>query len=412
MRPIGPMSPITKRRMKKGYLIAIAAIALTGCTSDISIVSVDDAEKPVAIEFGAGSNRVHTRADLAGAAAATALDNHFLVYGTKTIDGNTKIVYPTYTVEYDGTDGAGTAGSTTSNTTGWEYVGLTNHPHQTLHYWDYSASNFTFQAWSPSNGHATVTVTGNNTLQFTTTSADELAQLYIADLVSIDKSSTDPVNRYGGIVTFTFRSMSAKVRLGIYETIQGYTVSRITFRSRSGVFANSNSNALLEGTFNSHDGSSGGTYNVSYNTATSKAEVVNTATGTPAVYYDFGTFSQEPIGTNYLNPTWAGGTAGYQQVLPNEDHAGDMTLYIDFTLTADDGSQDVIQVTGAHVTVPASYMVWHPNYAYTYLFRITQNVSGTTGEEGTDPEKLYPITFDAVVKEFTETTEVETEVKD
>ena len=398
--------------MKKGYLFALAAIALTGgCTSDVTVISVDDVHELVAIEFGAGSKPTHTRADQTGAVAANALDNHFCVYGTKTVDGNTKVVYPTYTVEYDGNDGAGAAGSTASNTTGWEYVGLTNYPHQTLHYWDYSASNFTFQAWSPSNGHATVSVTGANTLQVSAASANDLAKLYISDLVSIDKSSTNPVCKYGSIVTFTFRSMATKVRLGIYENIPGYTVSRVTFRSRNGVFANSNSHALLEGTFYNHDGSGGGTYNVSYNATTSKAEVVNTATGTPADYYDFGTFSQEPIGTNYLTPTWAGGSSSYQLVLPNEDHAGDMTLYIDFTMTADDGSQDVIQVTGAHVTVPANYMVWHPNYAYTYLFRITKDVNGTTGEEGTDPEKLYPITFDAVVEEFTETTKKEIDVK-
>lgn len=395
-----------------GYLFALAAIALTGCTGDISVASTDEAVVPVAIEFGAGFNRTLTRADLTGATAANALDNHFLVYGTKTIGTDTKIVYPTYTVEYDGTDGAGAANSTSSNTTGWEYVGLTNYPHQTIHYWDYSASNFTFQAWSPSTGHATVTVTGNNTLQVTATTADDLAKLYIADLVSIDKTSTSPVNRYGGVITFTFRSMATKVRLGIYESIPGYNVSKVTFRSRNGRFATSSTNALLEGSFNGLDASTGGTYNVSYNTTTFKAELDNTITGTPVSYHDFGTFSQEPIGTSYYNPTWAGGTSAYQLALPNEDYAGDMTLYIDFTLTASDGSQDVIKVTGAHVTVPASYMVWHPNYAYTYLFRITKDVNGTTGEEGTDPEKLYPITFDAIVKEDIEATAVDTEVKD
>jgi hypothetical protein len=57
-------------------------------------------------------------------------------------------------------------------------------------------------------------------------------------------------------------------------------------------------------------------------------------------------------------------------------------------------------------------MVWHPNHAYTYLFKITKDVSGTTGDEGVDPEKLYPITFDAVVQEEVEVTPVEYELKD
>jgi hypothetical protein len=57
-------------------------------------------------------------------------------------------------------------------------------------------------------------------------------------------------------------------------------------------------------------------------------------------------------------------------------------------------------------------MVWHPNYAYTYLFHITQDVNGTTGEEGVDPDKLYPITFDAKVAEYIEMPAVEVELKD
>lgn len=394
------------------YLYAFAAIALTACTGDFTVDTRSAGDEPVAIEFSAGSNRAHTRADLSGAAAATALNNHFHVYGVKTVDGSDRTVYPDYVVEYDGTDGAGAANSTASNTRGWEYVGLNNYPNQTLHYWDYSASNFMFQAWSPSTGNASVTVTGKNTLTISAATAADLAKLYIADLVSIDKTATTATNKYGGIVTFTFRSMSAKVRLGIYESVPGYTVSKMTFRSPNGIFATSNTNALLEGSFNGLDSSHGGTYDVTYDAVTGKAIVDNTAVGIPANYYDFGSFSQDAIGINRSTPTWAGGTETYQQVLPNEDHAGDMTLYVDFILTADDGSDDIIKVTGAHVTVPASHMIWHPNHAYTYLFRITKDVNGTTGEEGTDPEKLYPITFDAIVTEFDETTPpVETELK-
>lgn len=390
----------------KGCLFALAALALADCTGDVPadiIVSGNAQPDAVAIEFSAASNRTHTRADLVGAAAAGALGNHFHVFGVKTVDGNTRNVYPDYVVEYNGNDGAGEAGSTASNSSGWEYVGLNNYPNQTIHYWDYSASNFTFQAWSASTGNATVDVTGNNTLTVTTTSASDLAKLYVADLVSIDRAAHNAANHYGGIVTFTFRSMSARVRLGIYESISGYSVSQVTFRSAKGLFANSNTNALLEGSFNAQDGSDGGTFNVTYNAVTGKAEFNNTAVGTPADFCNFGPFSQQNIGTDRSNPTWAGGTSSYQLMLPNEDHAGDMTLYIDFTMTADDGSDDVLRVTGAHVTVPADQMVWHPNYAYTYLFRITKDINGTTGEEGQDPEKLYPITFDAIVNEFVET---------
>ena len=49
----------------------------------------------------------------------------------------------------------------------------------------------------------------------------------------------------------------------------------------------------------------------------------------------------------------------------------------------------------------AAYSKWDVNTRYTYLFKISQNTNGYTGD---DPNKagLYPITFDALVKESTD----------
>ena len=382
------------------FLITLAACTNDGYTGNQS--SEDKTPEPVAIEFAAGSNRSHTRADLTGDAAATALNNFFRVYGTKAVGESDLIVYPTYMVQYKGAPN-----STESNTQGWEYVGLEGYANQTIHYWDYSASSYTFQAWSTTTGHADVTVTSKNTLTVKAASADDLSRLYVADLVNVAKSaSTSGLNTYGGVVTFTFRNMAAKVRMGFYETIPGYTVSNLTFRSAAGRFDNTNAHAMLDGSFNAADATKGGTYHVTYNAETQRAEFDLVAETVPAETYDFGTFSSGVIGTESSTPTWVGGTPAFQNVLPNEDNAGDMTLYVDFTLTPTDGSEDVIHVTGAKVVVPQSVMTWHPNYAYTYLFKITKDVNGTTGEEGTDPEKLYPITFDAIVAEMDETTDV------
>lgn len=390
--------------MKKFFYIStLAAMTLAGCTDDSyknAMTTTAAEDEPVAIQFGAGSDRAHTRTDLTGTAAASVLDYFFKIYGVKHVGSAVRKVFPNYVVEYTGTDGAGVAGSTDSNTSGWEYVGLYNYPNQTLHYWDFGADSYTFQAWSPTTSNVGVTVDDYNRLTLTTTSPDDLAKLYVADFVSIDKSANaSSLNRYGNVVTFTFRSMAAKVRLGFYETISGYSVSQLTFRSRAGRFADTGANVLLDGSFNGFDNQGGGTYTLTYDAVSQRALLDFATLGTPADYYDFGSFTSGPIGTERYNPTWAGGTPDYQNVLPNEDNAGDMTLYIDFTLKADDGSDDIIKVTGAYVTVPATRMVWHPNFAYTYLFRITKDVNGTTGNEGTDPAKLYPITFDAIVAE-------------
>mgnify|MGYP007121479738 CR=1 FL=1 len=51
---------------------------------------------------------------------------------------------------------------------------------------------------------------------------------------------------------------------------------------------------------------------------------------------------------------------------------------------------------GATATVPAKYTEWKPGYAYTYIFKISQNTNGSTG--GND-KGLTAISFDAVVLE-------------
>lgn len=76
----------------------------------------------------------------------------------------------------------------------------------------------------------------------------------------------------------------------------------------------------------------------------------------------------------------------------------------DYTLTAEDGHGETINVTGATAAIPAAYSKWEPNTRYTYLFKISENTNGTTGGSD-DPAGLYPITFDAAVTEMTDKTE-------
>lgn len=91
--------------------------------------------------------------------------------------------------------------------------------------------------------------------------------------------------------------------------------------------------------------------------------------------------------------------------MPQADNNKTLSLKVDYTLTSLDGSDEKIQVTGATAVIPAKYLCWRPNYAYTYLFKISDNTNGSTGGKD-DPAGLYPITFDASVVE-TETGNVE-----
>ena len=121
--------------MKKNYLLAVAlAIMTMASCSDNDFVGDQgtlNSSGDGAITFGFDVPAV-TRAG--GATAATALGNHFIVYGEKSettdgaapvTDGSTthQLVFRNYVVKYTGNS----AYSTTSNTKGWEYVGLYKH---------------------------------------------------------------------------------------------------------------------------------------------------------------------------------------------------------------------------------------------------------------------------------------------
>ena len=66
-------------------------------------------------------------------------------------------------------------------------------------------------------------------------------------------------------------------------------------------------------------------------------------------------------------------------------------------MVSNDGSGEEIHVYGAKAIVPAVYAQWKSNYAYTYVFKISDKTNGKTGLKDGDPEGLFPITFDAVV---------------
>lgn len=87
----------------------------------------------------------------------------------------------------------------------------------------------------------------------------------------------------------------------------------------------------------------------------------------------------------------------YTAVLPIAAEGKPLTLRMNYTLVSDDGSKEEIKVYGAKAVIPASYTQWQPNFAYTYIFKISDNTNGATSTEDKTPEGLFPITFDAVV---------------
>lgn len=78
----------------------------------------------------------------------------------------------------------------------------------------------------------------------------------------------------------------------------------------------------------------------------------------------------------------------------------------DYTLT-DGNTGETINVKGATAAIPAAFSKWEANTRYTYLFKISDNTNGTTGDPSNpkDPAGLFPITFAASVTETLDKTD-------
>ena len=417
--------------MKKYLLLATAALAaLASCTSNdfVGGESFGEAEDSGgAINFGGGFRAV-TRADVVGKAAADLLGNNFVVYGAKNTATTTASnfaatkVFDHYNVNFV----VNSAGTTASNTSDWEYVNQTKHAHattteQTIKYWDLGTAEYDFIAYSsgtateassgdPTSG--TVVVSAITPASATTSAytvngatADDLAKFYIADIKTVLKAN------YGSEVQFNFRSLASKVRLGLYETVPGYSVKDVKFYSADATVG--------DGTPYLYGGATAfnekGTYTVSYptignaNSANSdfnKAHVGFEAAASEgqSALKTFGAMTgyvgkekSEAEASVYLGRTAPTAClTPYLTVLPNETGVI-LNMKCDYTLVSTDGSGETIKVTGASAQVPSVYAQWLPNYAYTYLFKISDKTNGSTGVPGTDVAGLYPITFDATV---------------
>lgn len=442
--------------MKKYIFLAASALTLASCSSDDFVGTeggnvVNGANK--AINFGGGTGKI-TRTNSEGEAAATLLDNNFVVVGFKgsaTTAANTNLVFDHYNVNY----ATNTANTTASNTKGWEYVGQKQEVNgankklaadatmaQTIKYWDNSCSSYDFLAFSMGKGYkgdgdtkeyATPTAVNKENLKdaaYTLTGdVNTLGECYISDMVTVVKGDKGYKN---DAVNMQFRHASSKVRIALYETVPGYVISDVKFHSdtySSGNYTEGEAEGTLFGTFNNKGimtvyfpttGTANKDNNNDYNKAHIKFDADKGEGGT-VTKKSFGTVNygnqkEDAIaeGNTYLSqsaakPSYCGtGTSYYQSVLPAEDASQPANLRIDYKLTATDGSGEEINVKNATATIPAAYTAWKHGYAYTYIFKIAQNTNGTTGTPGSDSEGLTAISFDAVVLDDIETGKQET----
>lgn len=418
--------------MNKFFIAAASALALASCSSDDFLGEIQGNEQngaTSAINFGGDTGKI-TRATETGTTAAGLLENNFVVVGFKgskeDAANNETYAFDHYNVNFKD----GSAFSTESNRAGWEYVNQdmkvkgadkslaqSGATQQTIKYWDHSCASYDFIAFSmgkkdAASKYATPTHVDKDNLAtaaYTLSgNVNTLSECYISDM----KTVTEP-NYNKTSVSMSFRHLASKVRMALFEIVPGYVISDVKFYTDATSPTTDNTEGTLIGEFNNS-----GTLTVYFPTTGTKhaaekdynkAHVRFTKSTTAgetgvlnhkgfgAVNYNNQAEGTIPAGKTYLSqnaadPSYCG--AGYQNVLPSEGAASAITLRIDYKLTSVDGSKETINVKGATATVPAEYTEWKSGYAYTYIFKISQDTNGSTGGDSTG---LTAISFDAVV---------------
>lgn len=424
---------MNKYFMNKFFIAAASTLALASCSSDDFLGEIQGNEQngaTSAINFGGDTGKI-TRATSTGNAAADLLENNFVVVGfkgSKTDEANNETyAFDHYNVNFKN----GSAFSTESNRAGWEYVNQdmkvkgtepaaslaqSGATQQTIKYWDHSCKSYDFIAFSMGKGAASKYATPTHvdkahlaTAAYTLSgNVNTLSECYISDM----KTVTEP-NYNKTSVSMSFRHLASKVRMALFEIVPGYVISDVKFYTDATSTTTDNTEGTLIGKFNNSgtltvffpttgtDHATEKDYNkahVRFTKSTTAGETgVLNHKGFGAVNYNNQAEGTISAGKTYLSqnaaePSYCG--AGYQNVLPSEGAASAITLRIDYKLTSVDGSNETINVKGATATVPAQYTEWKSGYAYTYIFKISQDTNGSTGGTSTG---LTAISFDAVV---------------
>lgn len=416
--------------MKKYYFVsAIAALALASCANDDFLGEVPgnnpSAVNGKEISFSGEAGKTTRAGETQGEKAAGLLKNNFIVFGCKTINGESKTVYDHYNVNW-------------IENKKWEYIGQAKNDlnktatNQSIKYWDYSATDYKFVAFSLGEAtqgtDITITRVDKDANSYTLTgTAAKLAKCFVADRITAKQTNAISENNevlYGQPVSFKFHSLGTKVNIGLYETIPGYSINSVKFYESNDkdatasdtptLFANT---ASIQTDDNTKQKSAKVTFGDDNKVSVSwEEEEVTKAAITKSTKITFGSLPKveqdgnETAGDYYLSRENNKANCIVESanaVIPGNE-VGALTLKIDYTLIATDGSGETITVKGATATIPAENTNWVSNKIYTYIFKISDSTNGSTGGSSTG---LKPITFEAIVTDITGN-EHETEIKD
>lgn len=338
----------------------ISALCLLSCSSEQDKPETPEPKPNVEIAFG-GANGIWQDAPTtrSGETGLETLFKSFRVWGYKNYaatSNSPQVIMDGYRVNFT----QSSAGTTGSNTADWEYVGLTHPEHsttQTIKFWDYSASNYRFYAYTPAEPKIITDSEGAFQIPFAySENATATSVPYISDLWFSD--NTDATSPYGKCVTLRFSPLIAKVRFKFTypANTKRVTITGILFGDSRFIKDQSSANTPLKGTITA-------TYPL---------------TGTPASYtpsFNWQT-SADTAAKGFLGLTIPYEEEGDAIHILQDKNQHNKWYYVPpFNIAQYEQGAYIISATidgkKSTATIPAEYMQWKAGYQYTYIFKIT-----------------------------------------
>lgn len=337
LRLLGPRG-LSKPRGLSAAIAAIAAIALAACSAgggaDDEALQEQGAAVETPICFNSGLAETD---DITRSTALSSVTTSFTVWAYKNMSatagsyGDKQLVMDDYTVRWT----SGSANTSTTNTSGWEYVGQGSG--QTVKYWDWSAKAYRF--FGVAGTHGTHETADAYELTMLADASDIAAAPYYSQLwFSTGAPGDYPTRLFGRPVRLEFLKPFVRVRFLFTFSYpdRGITLTDQRFAPTSGAAI-----------------ATSGTVTVSFPlTGTDTREHVSVSDVTASL-----TALTEDYEPDDDAKVYTLTDGGWYTLLPATSQGS-------FTLS--------VTINGEPKTavVPAEYMQWQPGYEYTYIFKI------------------------------------------
>ena len=346
------------------------SIILTACSSEEeqevpqvpaqTPVVEEMAETAITFSGNEGEEQTVTRAPMTR--AGTPLSEKatsFKVWGHKSMDydedtgaySSDQTVFPGYTVNWY----SNSAGTTTSNSSNWEYV-MPGPPAQTIKFWDWSARAYRFYAvtgeaydadedgvWDDNEYKSSATASAHSISLQTNVAAMNNTPYFTRLWFSTGKQPEYADKQFGKPVVLEFLKPYACVRF-IFKYVfprEGILLDHVSFKPSDGTTPIARK----------------GTGTISYPlTGTAIKESYDPTVDTSAGALTAFTVDYDPEDDGKVYPAPLT-EDGWYIVAPNNHQDS-------YTLSAD------INAEAKTAVVPAEFMQWLPGYSYTYIFKI------------------------------------------